>query len=167
MIDTERRDDVFTLQVRLYRKFQVCLGLSPNECNEIYYKYGLFDYIAMCYEGYHMQGDEANCTDMLDYVKGKGYLSVPENDLQTTVIYSAENEFAMELLAAMASANLAKQQKISKTKAFTRFMKSKTAEMLFDESTYMWMNGPDYIADEYRRELRKYKMRFRNFCAKN
>ncbi len=31
-------------------------------------------------------------------------------------------------------------------------MKSKTAEMLFDESTYMWMNGPDYIADEYRIE---------------
>ena len=48
--------------------------------------------------------------------------------------------------------NIAKSQKISKVKAFMRFMKSKTAEMLFDESTYMWMNGPDYIADEYRRE---------------
>ena len=23
-------------------------------------------------------------------------------------------------------------------------------EMLFGESTYMWMNGPDYIVDEYR-----------------
>lgn len=65
---------------------------------------------------------------------------------------SVENEYTMELLAAMASANLAKRQKISRTKAFTRFMRSKTAEMLFDESTYMWMNGPDYIADEYRRE---------------
>ena len=65
---------------------------------------------------------------------------------------SVENEYTMELLAAMASANLAKRQKISRTKALTRFMRSKTAEMLFDESTYMWMNGPDYIADEYRRE---------------
>ena len=66
----------------------------------------------------------------------------------------SENEYTIELLAAMASANIAKRQKISRTKAFTRFMRSKTAEMLFDESTYMWMNGPDYIADEYRREKR-------------
>ena len=64
----------------------------------------------------------------------------------------SENEYTIELLAAMAATNLARRQKISRTKAFTRFMKSKTAEMLFDESTYMWMNGPDYIADEYRRE---------------
>ena len=64
----------------------------------------------------------------------------------------SENEYTMELLAAMASEIIAKRQKISKVKAFMRFMKSKTAEMLFDESTYMWMNGPDYIADEYRRE---------------
>ena len=66
----------------------------------------------------------------------------------------SENEYAMELLAAMASMNIARRQKISKTKAFTRFMKSRTAEMLFDETTGMWMNGPDYIADEYRREKR-------------
>ena len=65
---------------------------------------------------------------------------------------ASENEYTIELLAAMAVTNLARRQKISRTKAFTRFIKSKTAEMLFDESTYMWMNGPDYIADEYRRE---------------
>ena len=34
-------------------------------------------------------------------------------------------------------------------------MSSKKAKMLFDESTYMWMNGPDYIADEYRRERKQ------------
>lgn len=66
----------------------------------------------------------------------------------------SENEYTMELLAAMAAENLARKQKISKIKAFTRFMNSKTAEMLFDESTYMWMNGPDYIANEYRLEKR-------------
>ena len=66
----------------------------------------------------------------------------------------SENDYTIELLAAMATENIAKQQKISKTKAFARFMRSKTAEMLFDETTYLWMNGPDYIADEYRREKR-------------
>lgn len=58
----------------------------------------------------------------------------------------------MELLSAMASETIARRQKISKIKAFDRFMKSKTAEMLFDEDTGLWLNGPDYIADEYVRE---------------
>ncbi len=62
-------------------------------------------------------------------------------------------EYTMQLLAAMASMNIAKEKKISRTKAFFKFMKSETAEMLFDERTDMWMNGPDYIADEYRREM--------------
>ena len=38
-------------------------------------------------------------------------------------------------------------------------MKSKTAEMLFDEDTDMWMNGPDYIAEEYRLEMRAKKVK--------
>ena len=62
-------------------------------------------------------------------------------------------EYTMELLAAMASINLARSQKISRNKAFSKFIKSQTGKMLFDKSTDMWMNGPDYIADEYRREM--------------
>ncbi len=62
-------------------------------------------------------------------------------------------EYTMELLAMMASVNIARSQKISRTKAFSKFIRSKTGEMLFDESTDMWMNGPDYIADEYRMEM--------------
>lgn len=61
-------------------------------------------------------------------------------------------EYTMELLAMMASVNIARRQKISRTKAFSKFIKSETGKMLFDESTDMWMNGPDYIADEYRCE---------------
>ncbi len=79
-------------------------------------------------------------------------LSVGKAQKKRVLMTSVENEYTIELLAAMASQNIARRQKISRIKAFMRFMKSKTAEMLFDESTYMWMNGPDYIADEYRRE---------------
>lgn len=61
-------------------------------------------------------------------------------------------EYTMELLAAMASETIARRQKISKIRAFDKFMRSKTAEMLFDDSFDLWMNGPDYIADEYKRE---------------
>lgn len=37
--------------------------------------------------------------------------------------------------------------------AFDKFIKSETARMLFDEQTGMWLNGPDYLADEYKREM--------------
>ena len=62
-------------------------------------------------------------------------------------------EYSMELLVAMACKTIAKRQKISKIKAFDEFIKSQTAKMLFDEKTAFWCNGPDYIADEYQKEL--------------
>ena len=64
-----------------------------------------------------------------------------------------EYENTMLKLAGMASTVIARRQKISRLQAFLKLMKSKTGEMLFDETDDMWMNGPDYIADEYRREM--------------
>ena len=61
-------------------------------------------------------------------------------------------EYTMVLLTMMASINIARRQKIFRTKAFSKFIRSETGRMLFDESTDMWMNGPNYIADEYMRE---------------
>ena len=66
---------------------------------------------------------------------------------------ASKYEFAMQLLAGMVSENIARKQKISKNKAFFKLMRSKTGEMLFDDSLDLWMSGPDYIADEFRREL--------------
>ena len=66
---------------------------------------------------------------------------------------ASKYEFVMQLLAGMVSENIARKQKISKNKAFFKLMRSKTGEMLFDDSLDLWMSGPDYIADEYRREM--------------
>ena len=71
MTVTDKREDIFMLQVRLYRMLQNRLGLSSVECNDVFDKYGLFDYIVQCYEEYHMQGDEANYADMLEYLRGQ------------------------------------------------------------------------------------------------
>lgn len=59
----------------------------------------------------------------------------------------------MELLTAMTASVIAKRQGISKIRAFDKFIKSETARMLFDESIGLWLNGPDYLADEYKREI--------------
>ena len=66
---------------------------------------------------------------------------------------TSKYEFGMELLAAMTASVIARKQKISKVRAFDRFIKSETARMLFDQDSGMWLNGPDYIADEYKREM--------------
>lgn len=73
-------------------------------------------------------------------------------DYMTDSSKTSKYEFSMILLATMASENIANRQKISKIKAFSRLIKSKSAELLFDESSGMWLNGSDYIADEYRRD---------------
>jgi len=65
----------------------------------------------------------------------------------------SEYDSSMLKLAKMASEEIARRQKISKLNAFLKFMKSKTGEMLFVQTTDLWLNGPDYIADEYMREM--------------
>ncbi len=47
------------------------MNLSPNECNRLFRDYELFEYISQCYEEYHMQGDEANYTDLMKYLQHK------------------------------------------------------------------------------------------------
>ena len=69
----DKKEDIFMIQVRLYRMLQIRQKLSAEECNHIFEKYALFDYIADCYEEYHVQGDEANYEDMLEYLRKQGY----------------------------------------------------------------------------------------------
>ncbi|HAL19061.1 MAG TPA: hypothetical protein DCO86_05535 [Spirochaetaceae bacterium] len=65
----------------------------------------------------------------------------------------SQYEYGMELLAAMVCKTIAEQKKIPPIEAFDSFIKSETAKMLFDERTAFWCNGPDYIADEYNKEI--------------
>lgn len=67
-----KRDDIFMLQVRLFRLAQLKWDKSAEECEQIFKKYGLNEYIETCYEEYHVQGDEANLADLEQYLKVKG-----------------------------------------------------------------------------------------------
>ena len=67
-----KRDDIFMLQVRLFRLAQLKWNKSAEECEQIFKKYGLNEYIETCYEEYHVQGDEANLADLEHYLKVKG-----------------------------------------------------------------------------------------------
>ncbi|SFH92390.1 Protein of unknown function [Pseudobutyrivibrio sp. OR37] len=67
-----KRDDIFMLQVRLFRLAQLKWDKSAEECEQIFKKYGLNEYIETCYEEYHVQWDEANLADLEHYLKVKG-----------------------------------------------------------------------------------------------
>lgn len=62
-------------------------------------------------------------------------------------------EFAMDLLVAMVIEARAEEENRSFTDVFRKFRKSVTFAELYDEETGLWMNGPDYISDEYTAEL--------------
>lgn len=43
--------------------------------------------------------------------------------------------------------------KIGPDEAFSSFISSKTGELLYDEESTLWWNGPSYIADMYKSEI--------------
>ena len=67
--------------------------------------------------------------------------------------HASKYEYTMELLAAMTATEIAKRHNISKVQVFDKFIQSKTADMLFDDELNFWWNGPDYLADEYEKEM--------------
>jgi len=67
-----KKDDIFMLQVRLFRLAQLKWDKSAEECEQLFKKYDLNEYIETCYEEYHVQGDEANLADLEHYLKVKG-----------------------------------------------------------------------------------------------
>lgn len=65
----------------------------------------------------------------------------------------ASREYVMELLATMVVADKSLKENKNPEDVLRDFRKSKTYAMLFDAETGLWMNGPDYISDEYNFEL--------------
>lgn len=62
-------------------------------------------------------------------------------------------EYAMESLATMVVQDRAMMENRSFAEVLREFRRSETFDRLFDETTDLWMNGPDYISDEYSIEL--------------
>lgn len=68
----KQEDDLFLIQIRLFRLAQSKWNLDEEKCSELFNKYKIYDYIATCYEFFHVQGDEANLTDIEKYLKNNG-----------------------------------------------------------------------------------------------
>ena len=64
-------------------------------------------------------------------------------------------EYAVGLLTAMMVHDRAERENRTFTEVFSEFRKSDTYESLLDPGTGLWMNGPDYLSDEYDLELKR------------
>lgn len=60
--------------------------------------------------------------------------------------------FAMDLTAKMAIEEIAQETKQNQEKVLLEFMKSKTAKMLYDDSTKLWWDGPSTVAEEFKNQ---------------
>lgn len=60
--------------------------------------------------------------------------------------------FAMDLATLLTVQELASQTKKSEEEILISFMKSKTAKMLYDNSTKLWWDSPASAVEEYIKE---------------
>lgn len=65
---------------------------------------------------------------------------------------------AIDMLITLIVEELSDDLKIEPDEMFSRFISSKTGLMLYDENTRLWWNGPSYIADMYKNEIKEEKM---------
>ncbi|MCR5290470.1 MAG: DUF3791 domain-containing protein [Treponema sp.] len=72
VLTKKEKDDLFLIQVRLFRLAQNSWNLDAKECSTLFNKYDVYDYIKTCYGFFHIQGDEANLDDIAGYLKNKG-----------------------------------------------------------------------------------------------
>ncbi len=64
-------------------------------------------------------------------------------------------EYVMEILTAMVIESRASREMRTQEEVFKEFRRSKTFENLYNPELELWMNGPDYISDEYDIEINK------------
>lgn len=62
---------------------------------------------------------------------------------------------SMDLLTVMTVEELAAELQISTEQALTDFLSSGTGQMLYDEQTKLWWDGPAAIAQMYKDECRR------------
>ena len=63
--------------------------------------------------------------------------------------------YTIDLLITMVTEEIAEETGKDRKEILTDFLCSKTGKALYDENTKLWCNGPAYIAELYREELKK------------
>lgn len=60
---------------------------------------------------------------------------------------------AIDLLTTMVVESIAKKDGRDASDILPRFLRSRTGQMLYNESSKLWWDGPAFIEEQYRKEL--------------
>ena len=66
-----------------------------------------------------------------------------------------QKNFAIDAIVSMVVDDLSTQLGENPDKVLTDFIRSNTGKLLYDEESECWKNGPAYIEDLYKDELKK------------
>ncbi len=66
-----------------------------------------------------------------------------------------QKKFAVDAMVTLVVEELVNDLKLDPSTVLKDFVASKTGALLYDESSKLWWNGPAYIADMYKKEMRK------------
>lgn len=64
-------------------------------------------------------------------------------------------DYTIDLLITMVTDEIANETGKNRNDVLTDFLCSKTGKALYDPSTRLWCNGPSYIVELYKEELKK------------
>lgn len=57
-------DEILFMQMRLFRMYRDRAGISAHACNALFEKFGIWNFIADCYDYLHLEGDDAILADI-------------------------------------------------------------------------------------------------------
>lgn len=66
-----------------------------------------------------------------------------------------QKKFAVDAMVTLVVEELVNELKLDPTTTLKDFVASKTGVLLYDESSKLWWNGPSYIADMYKKEMKE------------
>lgn len=69
-------------------------------------------------------------------------------------ITDEQKKYAIDLMVTLVMEELLGETDEDPAKVLSEFISSATGRLLYDESSKLWWNGPAYIAEMYKREIR-------------
>ena len=139
-------DEILFFQTRIFRMFCMEAKISPVEGDELFSKYGIWDYLKDAYDVLHLNGDEYALNEVMEILKAKGAKIV----LVTPNMNFEQKTFCADLILTDAIMDMAEEEGITLQEARSKFIKSKAYDALYDFETGLLANGPDYFRAFYK-----------------
>ncbi len=133
--------DIDDMQCWVFRMAQNRWKKSPEECAKIFQENNVFEFISDCYDYLHLSSYECALDEVETMLKNRGVSLSELNDQQREVC-------AVTVMRTMLE-DYSEDTGIPFRKLFFQFAVSPAYDMLFDYSTGLWKEGPDYLRDTF------------------